>query len=96
MTEMPIWMMALAMALGVLTHVFAEVREMRATEGEGFHLKHYLTGYPYRNLSMVTTAVGAFFLMIETNQLTFAAAFAAGYAVESLANKFSDRVKKIS
>jgi hypothetical protein len=91
-----IWMQALAMVLGVLTHVFAEIRELRQIEGNGFHMKHYLVGYPYRNLGMVTTAIGAFFLMQESGQLSFAAAFAAGYTVESLANKFSDRVSKVT
>jgi hypothetical protein len=84
------------MILGVLTHVFAEVRELRQTEGAGFHIKHYLLGYPYRNLGMVTGGAGAFMTMHETGQLTIAAAFAAGYAVESLANKFSDRIKKVT
>lgn len=91
-----LWVPALAMVLGVLTHVFAEVRELRQTEGAGFHLKHYLVGYPYRNLGMVTTAIGAFWVMQEASQLTAAAAFSAGYMVESLANKFSDRVTKVT
>lgn len=91
-----IWIAAAAMVLGVLTHVFAEVRELRQTEGAGFHIKHYLLGYPYRNLSMVTTAIGGFWILQEAGQLTAAAAFSAGYMVESLANKFSDRVKKVT
>lgn len=96
MTVENLWMPALAMILGVLTHVFAEIRELRQTEGAGFHVKHYLVGYPYRNLGMVTTAIGAFWMLQEAAQLTMAAAFSAGYMVESLANKFSDRVKKVS
>ena len=96
MTVDNLWMPAMAMVLGVLTHVFAEIRELRATEGMGFHVKHYLVGYPYRNASMVTTAVGAFWMLQEVGQLTMAAAFSAGYMVESLANKFSDRVTKVT
>jgi len=96
MIEASLWMAALAMVLGVLTHVFAEIRELRQTEGAGFHVKHYLVGYPYRNLGMVTSAIGAFWMLQEANQLTMAAAFSAGYMVESLANKFSDRVRKIT
>jgi len=91
-----LWFHALAMALGVLTHVFVEVAELRKIEGAGFHFKHYLLGYPYRNAAMVGSAIGAFWMLQEANQFTMAAAFSTGYMVESLANKFSDRVKKVT
>jgi hypothetical protein len=84
------------MLFGVVAHVIKEVVEIRQTEGAGFHLKHFLLAYPYRTAMMFMTAGGAFLLLLETNQLNMASAFAVGYGIDSAANLFSERVKKIT
>lgn len=87
---------AAVLLAGVLAHMLKEVSELRKSEGAGFHLKHYLSAYPYVTIVMLLTAGGAFAILHEAGQLTMAAAFATGYTIDSAANLFSNRVRKIT
>ena len=91
-----VWFLAFVMLFGVIAHVVKEVVEIRQSEGAGFHLKHFLFSYPYRTTMMFMTAVGAFIVLLETKQLNMTSAFAVGYSIDSAANLFSERVKKIT
>lgn len=83
MNEPNLWLAGLMTLLGVATHVLKKIIEIRQAD-DSFHLKDYLTKYPYQTSLIVIGALGGFFLLQEINQLTYASAFGMGFVANSV------------
>lgn len=75
---------SLGLVAGVLVHVFKKVIEKRQ-DNATFHLKDYLTAYPYQTAVSVLMSVGGYFTLLATGELTGASAFLMGVTANSLA-----------
>ncbi len=73
----------LALVVGTATHVLKKVVEVRKTD-EDYHLKDWLTKYPYRTVLTLMAGVGGFLGLMAAGELTYASAFMAGYMANSL------------
>ena len=77
----------LALALGVVAHIFKKGAKARMTD-ETFSIKAYLVGHPYQTVLMVIMSMGSYFQLISdpSAPITLFAAFMAGVASNSLAD----------
>ena len=73
----------LALIVGTATHVIKKVVEVRKTD-EDYHLKDWLTKYPYRTVLTLMAGVGGFLGLMAAGELSYASAFMAGYMANSL------------
>jgi hypothetical protein len=73
----------IALLVGTATHVIKKVVEVRKTN-EDYHLKDWLTKYPYRTVLTFMAGVGGFLGLMAAGELSYASAFMVGYMANSL------------
>jgi hypothetical protein len=73
----------LALLFGTATHVLKKVVEVRKTD-EDYHLKDWLTKFPYRTVLTFMAGIAGFLILLATDELTYASSFMAGYMANSL------------
>lgn len=72
-----------SMLVGTATHVIKKVIELRKTDNK-FHLKTYITQYPYKTTLTVLAGVAGYVGLLSAGELTYISAFMTGYMANSL------------
>ena len=81
--------------LGLVCHYAKTMKSLRDGGDVHVHVWHVIGDKPYSATLSVIFGMVAVVLLSEANQLTLAAAFFAGYAVESASEGFNGNIAKV-
>ncbi len=95
MTELPSWHYFLLAFLGLVCHYAKTMKGLRDGGDVHVHVWHVIRDKPYTATLSFIFGMVAVILLGEANQLTLAAAFLAGYAVESASEGFDGNIAKV-
>lgn len=92
---LPEWPYFLLAFLGLICHYAKTMRALRAGGEVHIHVWHVIKDKPYTATLSLIFGMVSVVLLAEAGQLTLAAAFLAGYAVESASEGFDGNIAKV-
>lgn len=95
MIELPHYLYFVLAFLGLVCHYAKTMRALRAGGEVHVHVWHVIKDKPYTATLSLIFGMVSVVLLAEAGQLTLAAAFLAGYAVESASEGFDGNIAKV-
>jgi len=95
MMPLPEWPFFALALLGLICHYAKTMRALRAGGEVHVHVWHVIKDKPYTATLSLIFGMVSVVLLAEAGQLTMAAAFLAGYAVESASEGFDGNIAKV-